>query len=38
LRTFQIARALPPTGETDAATWEALLALPMRAVDWTAAG
>jgi peptidoglycan hydrolase-like protein with peptidoglycan-binding domain len=36
LRTFQIARGLPPTGETDAATWEALLALPMRAVDWTA--
>jgi peptidoglycan hydrolase-like protein with peptidoglycan-binding domain len=38
LRTFQIARALPPSGETDAATWEALLALPVRAVDWTAAG
>jgi hypothetical protein len=38
LRTFQIARALPPSGATDAATWEALLALPMRAVDWTAAG
>jgi peptidoglycan hydrolase-like protein with peptidoglycan-binding domain len=38
LRTFQLARALPPTGATDAATWEALLALPLRAVDWTAAG
>jgi peptidoglycan hydrolase-like protein with peptidoglycan-binding domain len=38
LRTFQIARALPPSGATDAATWEALLALPTRAVDWTAAG
>jgi peptidoglycan hydrolase-like protein with peptidoglycan-binding domain len=38
LRTFQIARGLPPSGETDAATWEALLALPLRPVDWTAAG
>jgi len=38
LRTFQIARGLPVSGATDAATWEALLALPMRAVDWTAAG
>jgi hypothetical protein len=38
LRTFQIVRGLPPTGETDAATWEAVLALPLRAVDWTAGG
>jgi hypothetical protein len=38
LRTFQTARGLPPSGLTDAATWEALLALPMRPVDWTAAG
>jgi hypothetical protein len=37
LRAFQSARGLPPTGETDAATWQALLALPLRPVDWTAA-
>ncbi len=37
LQTFQTARGLPPTGQTDAATWQALLALPMRPVDWTAA-
>lgn len=37
LKAFQIARGLPPTGETDAATWQALLTVPLRAVDWTAA-
>jgi hypothetical protein len=37
LRAFQTAHGLPPTGETDAATWQALLALPLRPVDWTAA-
>ncbi|MGI8728546.1 MAG: peptidoglycan-binding domain-containing protein [Solirubrobacteraceae bacterium] len=36
LRAFQTARGLPATGETDAATWRALLALPARPVDWTA--
>jgi hypothetical protein len=36
LRAFQTARGLPPTGLTDTATWQALLALPVRAVDWTA--
>jgi hypothetical protein len=36
LRAFQIARGLPATGITDAATWLAVLALPVRAVDWTA--
>jgi hypothetical protein len=36
LRTFQTARGLPVSGETDAATWQALLALPMRPADWTA--
>jgi hypothetical protein len=36
LRAFQAGRGLPPTGETDAATWQALLALPLRPVDWTA--
>jgi peptidoglycan hydrolase-like protein with peptidoglycan-binding domain len=37
LRAFQAARALPVSGITDAATWQAVLALPMRPVDWTAA-
>ncbi len=37
LQAFQTARGLPPTGETDAATWQALLAEPLRPVDWTAA-
>lgn len=36
LRGFQTRRGLPATGETDAATWQALLALPVRAVDWGA--
>jgi peptidoglycan hydrolase-like protein with peptidoglycan-binding domain len=38
LQSFQTARGLPPSAITDAATWEALLALPLRPVDWTAAG
>ncbi len=37
LRAFQTARGLPATGVTDAATWLAVLALPVRTVDWTAA-
>jgi hypothetical protein len=37
LSAFQVARGLPATGATDAATWQALLALPMAAKDWTAA-
>jgi hypothetical protein len=37
LKAFQSARGLPPTGETDAATWQALLTVPLRPVDWTAA-
>ena len=36
LAAFQTARGLPPTGVTDAATWQALLALPMQSKDWTA--
>jgi Putative peptidoglycan binding domain len=36
LRSFQLAHGLPPSGSTDASTWPALLALPVRAVDWTA--
>ena len=38
LQAFQTARGLPATGETDAATWQALLTLPVRVVDWTAPG
>jgi hypothetical protein len=38
LQAFQTARGLPPSGVTDAATWQAVLALPLRPVDWTAAG
>lgn len=38
LREFQAARGLPATGVTDAATWQALLALPVTAVDWTVRG
>ena len=37
LKAFQAARGLPPTGTTDAATWQALLTVPLRPVDWTAA-
>lgn len=37
LKAFQTARGLPPTGATDAATWQALLTVPLRPVDWTAA-
>lgn len=36
LRAFQSARGLPATGITDAATWLAVLALPVRPIDWTA--
>ena len=36
LKRFQTARGLPPSGTTDAVTWQALLALPVRPVDWTA--
>ena len=38
LQAFQTARGLPATGETDAATWQQLLTLPLRVVDWTAPG
>ena len=37
LQAFQAARGLNATGETDAATWQALLTVPLRVVDWTAA-
>ena len=36
LQAFQAARGLAVTGETDAATWQALLTVPVRVVDWTA--
>ena len=36
LRNFQASRGLPVTGTTDALTWQAVLTLPVRAVDWTA--
>ncbi|MEA2277380.1 MAG: hypothetical protein QOC78_2340, partial [Solirubrobacteraceae bacterium] len=38
LRAFQTAHGLPPTGTTDAATWAAVLALPLTPKDWTGAG
>jgi len=38
LRAFQTAHGIPPSGVTDAATWQALLALPPVAVDWTGGG
>jgi hypothetical protein len=37
LQAFQTARGLAVTGESDAPTWQALLTLPVRPVDWTAA-
>lgn len=36
LRSFQSARGLAASGETDAATWQALRRVPLRVVDWTA--
>jgi peptidoglycan hydrolase-like protein with peptidoglycan-binding domain len=36
LRAFQAARGLAASGTTDPATWQAVLTLPVRAVDWTA--
>jgi peptidoglycan hydrolase-like protein with peptidoglycan-binding domain len=38
LEQFQAAHALPATGETDAGTWGALLALAPVEVSWTASG
>ena len=38
LKAFQAAHGIPPSGRTDAATWQALLALPPVAVDWTSEG
>jgi hypothetical protein len=36
LAAFQGARGLPATGETDSATWQAVLSLPLTPVDWVA--
>jgi peptidoglycan hydrolase-like protein with peptidoglycan-binding domain len=38
LRSFQSAHAIAPSGTATAATWEALLALPPAAVNWTGGG
>jgi peptidoglycan hydrolase-like protein with peptidoglycan-binding domain len=38
LEQFQSAHAIAPSGHTEAATWQALLALPPVAVDWTGEG
>jgi peptidoglycan hydrolase-like protein with peptidoglycan-binding domain len=38
LQSFQSQKGLPVTGQTDAATWQALLALTPVAVDWTGGG
>src|SRR3954462_9656018 len=37
LAAVQTSRGLPATGQTDPATWQAVLALPVTPVDWTAA-
>jgi len=38
LEQFQSAQGIAPTGKTEAATWQALLALPPVAVNWTGGG
>ena len=36
VRNLQESRGLSVTGVTDALTWQAVLALPVQPVDWTA--
>jgi hypothetical protein len=36
LIAFQTARGLPPSGETDPVTWQAVLSLPLAPVNWAA--
>jgi hypothetical protein len=36
LAAFQAARGVPPSGETDPLTWQAVLGLPLVPVEWTA--
>ena len=38
LAEFQSSHGIAPTGKTEAATWQALLALPPVAVNWTGSG
>ena len=38
LEAFQSSHAIAPSGQTEAATWQALLALPPISVDWTGGG
>ena len=38
LEQFQSAHGIAPSGKTEAATWQALLALPPVAVNWTGSG
>ena len=38
LRAFQSSKGIPVSGRADAATWQALLALPPVVVDWTGGG
>jgi peptidoglycan hydrolase-like protein with peptidoglycan-binding domain len=38
LEQFQSSHGIPPSGHTEAATWQALLALTPIAVDWTGSG
>ena len=35
---LQTSRGLPPSGETDPATWQAVLALPVQPADWVSRG
>ena len=38
VESFQTSHAISPSGVVEAATWQALLALPPVAVSWTGAG
>ena len=38
LISLQTSRGLPPSGETDPATWQAVLALPVQPADWVSRG
>ena len=38
LMGLQTSRGLPPSGETDPATWQAVLALPVQPADWVSRG
>jgi hypothetical protein len=38
LMGLQTSRGLPASGETDAATWQAVLALPVQPADWVSRG